>query len=727
MQCYIYVVGCTHTDKAGKRKLGLTLYPVHRMRQYDTGDCPGEGLEKRYQALFLTNAKTKKELHAIEKILHTHFSERRLPRENNRSSEWFQVDLHEVVTFLEKSPLILRQVSVEEICDIHEQAKKALTKEEQTQEKEELELMDEQKHIEETERYDGLARTSEERISSLNLFQAPHEERLRNMFLLKTPLAAMMQAVCGYGKTVVTCKSLRGTIDRVFICVPTGHLRSSWKKALLDYSGFSSNEIEILSEDISSEGLKVTLAKPRYALLLCYASSHILHEVLDERAELGIFDEAHKLAGIAEQVDDDETQIATEKKRDIGRTKRLIRKCKALDIQRLSLTFTPKGFHQEETNQDIINSNDDVDLFGETILKVSLREMIEKKLLPPYKILFPQVSHTFTGIKARVQLVLHEFMRKDHNKFKINKLILFGADYKSCDEIIQHLKDLLPANHGVNLVYVNSASRVKSCIETFTTASRSIMINCLLLGDGVDVPVADSVAILCSRKSYTQIVQMLLRPGRYFPGKEHFYIIMALNDEDDNEFISFILDAVAQIDPHLDMQLILRALRKGSGGSGASDTDNDSTAEMLEDIICSEDALWHEIPKIQQILYKIIQRRSKPTTRLYFERIRGMCHTAGIRNTSGFNAVREQYNWPEAPWLLRDMTAYDFFHGTAIGEMSQESFKKILLENSISYEIYDIWQRSHSELPSVEDINDGYFGRLVTNLQDLFPQTRRRR
>ena len=572
-------------------------------------------------------------------------------------------------------------------------------------------------------------RTNEERIFLLNQFQTPHVEILRNMFLSKALEAAMVVAVCGYGKTVVTCKSLRDIVQRCFICVPTDHLKSSWKEALLKHSGFTREEIvEVGGRGESNpEAIQAILQKPRFVLLLCYASSHLLHDSINQRIQLGIFDEAHRLTGIAEQIEDDEEQTAEEKKRDIGRTKRLIRRCKDLHIQRLSLTFTPKGFYQEEVTNDIVNSNDDVELFGEPIIKVSLREMIDRKFLPPYQILFPQVEHNFTGLKARVQLMIHEFMRQQNNTYRMNKLVVFGASHASCRDIVKYLQELLPENHGVNIVYLNNAASVKSGIQSFTEAPRSILVNCLLLGEGVDIPIADSVCILCKKKSYVQIIQMLLRPGRYFPGKEMFYMILCLNDEDDCDFLSFVLDAVSQIDPHLDTQLLRRALLTEKG-EPEPDEQTDITEEMLRDIIQSEEAHWYEIPKVRRLLQKIIYRRSGPLTRLNFDRIRAMCRRATILNTSGYNAIRDTFGWPEQPWTSKTMSAYEFFHGSEEERMSQSSFKELLQRNLIlSANDYAQWQLLHQEYPSLEDINDGYFGTNTTNFQVFLPSAERRR
>lgn len=217
-----------------------------------------------------------------------------------------------------------------------------------------------------------------------------------------------MTAVCGYGKTVVVSKAMKDTVHRIVVCVPNEHLKDAWRKALLTHTHFEEADIV----DLNKHTLLQVLSRERFAILLCYASSHILHESLDERVDLAIFDEAHRLAGIAQVVQD--TTESDEVTRDIGRTKRLIRKCTNLRIQRLSLTFTPKGFELEEDCNDIINSNDDELLFGKPLIHVSLREMIDRNLLPPYEIRFPCVDTMYSGVKAKVQLMLHEFMKQEN-------------------------------------------------------------------------------------------------------------------------------------------------------------------------------------------------------------------------------------------------------------------------------------------------------------------------
>ena len=142
---YIYCVHSKATDKEGLKKLGLTIHPVHRLRQYKIGDAPGMGLQKRYEGLWLVSVKTRKELRAIETELHLHFVSKRLPSDDGGTSEWFQVSFDEVAQFLDTHPLIHRRIPDEEIAVIHTKVSLPCKPEEADEEKEEEEFRREQK------------------------------------------------------------------------------------------------------------------------------------------------------------------------------------------------------------------------------------------------------------------------------------------------------------------------------------------------------------------------------------------------------------------------------------------------------------------------------------------------------------------------------------------------------------------------------------------------------
>jgi hypothetical protein len=141
---YLYIIVSAYTDSQNLIKIGLTIHPVHRMRQYDIGDAPGVGLEKRYYGLWRTSAKSKAELHAIEKKVHDFFASDRQPRENERSSEWFRLAAEKAAAFIGALPGILERIPDEEVANIQTKSKKPATKEEREAVREEKDFMEEQ-------------------------------------------------------------------------------------------------------------------------------------------------------------------------------------------------------------------------------------------------------------------------------------------------------------------------------------------------------------------------------------------------------------------------------------------------------------------------------------------------------------------------------------------------------------------------------------------------------
>jgi hypothetical protein len=75
------------------------------------------------------------------------------------------------------------------------------------------------------------------------------------------------------------------------------------------------------------------------------------------------------------------------------------------------------------------------------------------------------------------------------------------------------------------------------------------------------------------------------------------------------------------------------------------------------------------------------------------------------------------------------MTPFEFFHDLEmLVRIDQSDFKAFLASRGIkSTKEYIEWQKDNTTYPSIEDINDGYFGIQYTNFQSFLPQVGRRR
>ena len=126
---FLYCIFSEQNDVRGEKKLGCTIHPVHRLQVYNTGDAPGS--EKRYAGLWLVRANTHIDMRKLEKQLHRQFAHVRLKRSNGALTEWFRLSFQEVADFLNAQDHVIRQLSHEEIYDIHVKADRQLTVAEQ--------------------------------------------------------------------------------------------------------------------------------------------------------------------------------------------------------------------------------------------------------------------------------------------------------------------------------------------------------------------------------------------------------------------------------------------------------------------------------------------------------------------------------------------------------------------------------------------------------------------
>ena len=109
----------------------------NKLHQVDT-ETP---LPYRYEGLWKVTAKNSREGRALEKILHTHFELRRMKKANGNYSEWFRVSFEEVQSFLNSTGFVIRQLSIEEVEEIHKRAESSASTDETSEFNEEKALI----------------------------------------------------------------------------------------------------------------------------------------------------------------------------------------------------------------------------------------------------------------------------------------------------------------------------------------------------------------------------------------------------------------------------------------------------------------------------------------------------------------------------------------------------------------------------------------------------------
>ena len=672
-------------------KLGLTTKPFGRNSTYLTG-CPPKqspSAELTYYKIWKIKVNSVEELKKYETILHDQFQPFRMYRDYGKKTEWFDFKdkdpIQTVVNFMSNKKWVEMEVELTNL------KRNSIP----------LVINDYNSNL------INFINDTNEHYEKLSLFQEPHIKLLEDFIENPNILASLLVAPCGYGKTVVASKAIKNILKKILICVPTDYLKDQWTKELIKFGEFSGSDIHYITNE---KQFKEVLKKDRFIIIICYASTNNIINALDNSIELAIFDEAHRLSGIVKDDDNDDNDI------DIGATKRLIIKCKDLSIKRLSLTFTPKIVNStEETLQ--ISSNDDVNLFGEVIINIGLREMIKNGLLPDYRIHMPEGKDKSTiGLKGKVKLISHAILQKDNDEFIINHLIVFGKNHNECILIEKYLKEYL--DNSIPIYYLDKSNTMGTKIQQFNNDKRSILINCKLLGEGVDIPIADSVTILYPKKSFIEIIQMLLRAGRFYLNKSVFHIILPQVENEDNEGIQNALHALSSVDILLSNEIVKKSLHYSLNSQNSN---YDEEGNIIPDTIVINSYNSDEIEKIRNKSLEIIKKNKS------FQYIRDYCVKNRITCIKEYNNIRERLNWDGTPWKDK-MTAYDFFHPDSNERISVDIFKELMINQNIpTTDRYIEWRLEQTLFyPTVEEAIEGYFHN-ISNFQDLLPQSNRRR
>lgn len=118
---YLYCATSEYCYKKGLVKIGCTTQPISRLCTYNTGDAPGIGLDKYYLGLWEIRASSSRQMKLFETHVHLKFHTFRT-RRGKGYTEWFNVLFNNVQKYIQKLPCFLRNVSLEEIHEIHKKA-----------------------------------------------------------------------------------------------------------------------------------------------------------------------------------------------------------------------------------------------------------------------------------------------------------------------------------------------------------------------------------------------------------------------------------------------------------------------------------------------------------------------------------------------------------------------------------------------------------------------------
>ena len=239
----------------------------------------------------------------------------------------------------------------------------------------------------------------------------------------------------------------------------------------------------------------------------------------NERFDFGIFDEAHKTAGLE------------------GAQFGFALKDANLPIsKRLSMTATPRHYdvrkRDKEGDAKLVYSMDVPEVYGPVAYHLSCAQAVQDNMICGYKVLISVVTSEMVNdellrrgavlveqdlVKARQ--VANELTVQDAiERYGIGKVITFHKSVAAAASFsVQGPEGIMAHVPGLTAFHVNGtmASGTRDPImRAFAEGERTLISNARCLTEGVDVPAVDMVAFLTPKRSLVDIVQATGRAMR---------------------------------------------------------------------------------------------------------------------------------------------------------------------------------------------------------------------
>ena len=361
-------------------------------------------------------------------------------------------------------------------------------------------------------RYD-VAQRFEEHWEELRVIQMPVIGAIAAFFRDPDVLARKLRAPCGTGKTHMTCEAIRlaaadNQAFKVCIICPTRLIADQWRGNLY--------RLGVHAPILTKSDLQTKDGQQREDQTGCRFRIITYSSCSAVRADPSwtfVFDEAHHTCGVVTE--------------NAGMTKRLVNEAVAAKCHRLFLTFTPKNCSRatgdpKDASLSYLNSMDDPDVYGDDVSFPDMRSLVDRGLMPDYRLILTYRDH------EKTLATVGDF--KDSNRIIVCSQNVNGENsIETAAAFLRTTKSNVFIAHGGM-----TDEQVAESISGFSSQTgKSWLLTCLVLLEGADVPAADTVVLLAPWRTETRLIQLLLRPGRWYPKKPTFNIV-APSDADGN-------------------------------------------------------------------------------------------------------------------------------------------------------------------------------------------------
>jgi len=331
----------------------------------------------------------------------------------------------------------------------------------------------------------------------------------------------MLVLTCGVGKTLISLWiTQKLNLNTILIGVPNKLLLKQWKKEICNL--FQSIPYLIVSGGVDTENIMRFLENNQKCIVITtYSSAHKVYRAtkgINFIFSMKINDEVHHLTS---------SNIVEEER------KTYINMLKIKSEKQLSLTATLKLLENKENerDEDIIVSNDNVEYFGAIIDRKCLLWAINENIICDY------VIQTIITNEEQLEQQLSRFHIIEENDKRLflsafaslksifdghsHHLLIYSNNKDNSLKLIQYIKMLLDDNYFDmhDLYYSNYHSEMKSkdqkeIINNFEKAKFGVITCVYCLGEGWDFPLLDGVVFAENMTSNIRIVQSALRASR---------------------------------------------------------------------------------------------------------------------------------------------------------------------------------------------------------------------
>lgn len=467
----------------------------------------------------------------------------------------------------------------------------------------------------------------------------------------------------------------------------------------------------------------------------------------------------------------------------IGHTRKLLYHSLDKSIKRLFVTYTPKYIHEEDMEENendkeehteraqqaspsplsVLSMNNER-VFGKVLVSVSLRTCIDLGILPDYRIwrLYQTTTRPITppvyghvlharndrvGVDHTEQDIAndHELYPKIHSiaeawnethivchkeQYILHHMVIFASTIDESKKIAQCLRIRFPST---TVLHVDQSSNIKHDVEQFNNAPRAIFVNCYMLGEGVDIPIANAVVFMYPKQSHVQITQMILRAGRWYPNKPIFHILLPTHTAEDMSGYEGVLLSLAKHDPLICNELMTLATSKLDGVDESTHTDSTDmgTEYSLDSILnkANRHIMIDEYASTEEAIRECFTRIRKHILGVGgYRQVRTLCSAQHIHTHVDYDQYRKTHAELDLPpdprprgmtWFrflnpYTSIVTFDEFHETVHGRYEITSTQQ-----------YQRWlartcpKDMRDEFPSIQNINDECFDG-IDNLNQLF-------